>query len=52
VTFEKYPFAQDKQRGIWTAPDGSKIAWFKDADGNVLSVGQHPSSAALSDNRS
>ena len=41
VTFEKYPFAQDKDRGIWTAPGGSKIAWFKDPDGNVLSVGQH-----------
>src|SRR5262245_291308 len=41
VTFEKYPFVQDKERGIWSAPGGSKIAWFKDPDGNVLSISQH-----------
>jgi len=41
VETEKYPFAQDKNRGIWTTPDGSKVAWFKDPDGNVLSVSQH-----------
>lgn len=41
VTLEKYPFVQDKERGIWTTPDGSKVAWFKDPDGNVLSVSQH-----------
>ncbi len=41
VTFEKYPFIQDAERGIWTAPTGDKVAWFKDPDGNVLSVSQH-----------
>ena len=41
VAFEKYPFAQDQERGIWTAPGGSKVAWFKDPDGNILSVSQH-----------
>jgi catechol 2,3-dioxygenase-like lactoylglutathione lyase family enzyme len=41
VVFEKYPFVQDRQRGIWTAPGGDKVAWFKDPDGNVLSVSQH-----------
>ena len=41
VAFEKYPWVQDKYLGIWTAPSGDKIAWFKDADGNVLSVSQH-----------
>ena len=41
VSFEKYPFAQDKDRGIWNAPGGSRVAWFKDPDGNVLSVSQH-----------
>jgi catechol 2,3-dioxygenase-like lactoylglutathione lyase family enzyme len=41
VAFDKYPFVQDKERGIWTAPGGSKIAWFKDPDGNVLSVSEH-----------
>jgi len=41
IEFDKYPFVQDKERGIWTAPDGSKVAWFKDPDGNVLSVSEH-----------
>ena len=41
VATEKYPFVQDKDCGIWTTPDGSKVAWFKDPDGNVLSVSQH-----------
>ena len=41
VAFEKYPFVQDQERGIWTAPGGNKVAWFKDPDGNVLSVSQH-----------
>jgi predicted enzyme related to lactoylglutathione lyase len=41
VVFDKYPFVQDKERGIWTAPGGSKVAWFKDPDGNVLSVSEH-----------
>ncbi len=46
VTCEKYPFVQDKERGIWTTPDGNKVAWFKDPDGNVLSVSQHDGPAA------
>ena len=41
VVFEKYPFIQDKELGIWTARGGDKIAWFKDPDGNVLSVAEH-----------
>jgi len=41
VAFEKYPFVQDKHRGIWTAPNGDKVAWFKEPDGNVLGVSQH-----------
>jgi catechol 2,3-dioxygenase-like lactoylglutathione lyase family enzyme len=41
VATEKYPFVQDRERGIWTTPNGDKVAWFKDPDGNVLSVSQH-----------
>ena len=41
VETDKYPFVDDKELGIWAAPGGAKIAWFKDPDGNVLSVGQH-----------
>jgi catechol 2,3-dioxygenase-like lactoylglutathione lyase family enzyme len=42
VACEKYPFVQDRELGIWNAPGGAKVAWFKDPDGNVLSVSQHP----------
>jgi catechol 2,3-dioxygenase-like lactoylglutathione lyase family enzyme len=41
VSMEKYPFVQDRELGIWTTPTGDKVAWFKDPDGNVLSVSQH-----------
>jgi hypothetical protein len=42
VELERYPWIQDQASGIWTTPDGGKVAWFKDPDGNVLSVSQHP----------
>jgi catechol 2,3-dioxygenase-like lactoylglutathione lyase family enzyme len=42
VPVEKYPFVQDQELGIWTAPGGARIAWLKDPDGNILSVSQHP----------
>ena len=43
VTFELYPFFGDAQtaHGVWTAPGGDKIAWFKDPDGNLLSLSEH-----------
>jgi predicted enzyme related to lactoylglutathione lyase len=28
--------------GIWTAPGGARIAWFKDPDGNTLSLTEIP----------
>jgi catechol 2,3-dioxygenase-like lactoylglutathione lyase family enzyme len=42
VTFERYPFLEQDASGVWSAPDGAaKVAWFKDPDGNVLSISQH-----------
>jgi catechol 2,3-dioxygenase-like lactoylglutathione lyase family enzyme len=41
IIFEKYPFVQDQKQGIWTTPNGDKVVWFKDPDGNVLSLSQH-----------
>ena len=38
VTFERYPWMQQDASAIWTAPGGVRVAWFKDPDGNVLSV--------------
>ena len=41
VVFEKFSFFQQDELGIWTAPSGDKVAWFKDPDGNMLSVSEH-----------
>jgi predicted enzyme related to lactoylglutathione lyase len=39
VTFNIYKGFNQDEHGIWTAPGGMvRVAWFKDPDGNVLSV--------------
>jgi catechol 2,3-dioxygenase-like lactoylglutathione lyase family enzyme len=41
IRFEKYSFVEQDELGIWSSPDGrTQIAWFKDPDGNVLSIAQ------------
>jgi catechol 2,3-dioxygenase-like lactoylglutathione lyase family enzyme len=42
VHFERFGMKQD-ELGIWTAPGGDQVAWFKDPDGNVLSLSRHVS---------
>jgi len=41
VQFERFGFFKQDDLGIWTAPTGDKVAWFKDPDGNMLSISQH-----------
>jgi len=41
VTFLRYGHFDQDKRGIWEAPDGARIAWFQDPDGNTLSISQH-----------
>jgi len=41
VHFEVFGFFKQDGLGIWTSPTGDKVAWFKDPDGNTLSVSQH-----------
>ncbi len=43
VRFEQWglPFMKQDEHGVWTPPNGDRVAWFKDADGNVLSISQH-----------
>lgn len=43
ATFEHYPGMRQDAQGIHTFPNGDKVAWFKDPDGNVLSISQHVS---------
>lgn len=44
VAFTRYPNMGQDERGICTFPNGDKVAWFKDPDGNVLSISQHAAS--------
>lgn len=41
VAMERYTFFQQDARGVWKAPDGTQVAWFRDPDMNLLSVVQH-----------
>ncbi|HEV7904992.1 MAG TPA: VOC family protein [Pyrinomonadaceae bacterium] len=42
VRCERYEWLEQDEPGIWSAPSGAKIAWFKDPDGNTLSLTQFP----------
>ena len=40
VHFERYPDMGQDEEGVCTFPSGDKVAWFKDPDGNLLSLSQ------------
>jgi catechol 2,3-dioxygenase-like lactoylglutathione lyase family enzyme len=40
VSFEVYPGMHQDARGVWQAPGGARVAWFKDPDGNTLSLSE------------
>ena len=42
VIFERQRGVPQDELGIWTVPDGAQVAWFKDPDGNLLSLTQYP----------
>jgi catechol 2,3-dioxygenase-like lactoylglutathione lyase family enzyme len=42
VIMERFAFLPPDADGIWSAPDGTKVAWFRDADANLLSLVQEP----------
>ncbi len=41
VKFEKYNSLKQDDLGIWISPSKARIAWFKDPDGNLLSLTQY-----------
>jgi catechol 2,3-dioxygenase-like lactoylglutathione lyase family enzyme len=50
VKFEHFPGMDQDEIGIWTTPDGHQVAWFKDPDGNTLSLTQfRPGKSEISD---
>jgi catechol 2,3-dioxygenase-like lactoylglutathione lyase family enzyme len=42
IVFERYDFLEQDDLGVWHSPSGAKVAWFKDPDGNLLSLTEMP----------
>lgn len=40
VNAKRYAHFDQDARGIWTADDGTRVFWFQDPDGNLLSLSQ------------
>jgi len=40
VRFERFPGMNQDAQGIWQSPSGARVAWFKDPEGNILSITQ------------
>jgi len=40
VTLERYPGMQQDELGIWNSPSSARVGWFKDPDGNTVSITQ------------
>lgn len=41
VVFERYRALEQDPLGIWESPSGARIAWFKDPEGNILSITEY-----------
>lgn len=42
VVFERFDGVPHDENGTVISPDGARVAWFRDPDGNILSVVQFP----------
>jgi catechol 2,3-dioxygenase-like lactoylglutathione lyase family enzyme len=42
VRFERFAGMEQDEAGVWTAPSHARIAWFRDPDGNLLSLTEFP----------
>jgi catechol 2,3-dioxygenase-like lactoylglutathione lyase family enzyme len=42
VRFERFAGLAQDDNGIWASPTGARVAWFRDPDGNILSISEHP----------
>ena len=41
VVFARFEGLEHDDDAVWTAPGGAKIAWFRDPDGNTLSITEY-----------
>ena len=44
VAMARFPGLPLDADGVWDTPDGTRVAWFQDPDGNTLSIHQPPKS--------
>jgi len=42
VEFQQYEGMNQDELGVWSAPSGTRVAWFRDPDGNTLAIHQAP----------
>jgi catechol 2,3-dioxygenase-like lactoylglutathione lyase family enzyme len=42
IRFERYDGLPQDEAGVWESPAGVRVAWFRDPDGNTLSLTQWP----------
>ena len=40
ISFERSTGTAQDETGVWTSPSGARVVWFKDLDGNTLSITQ------------
>jgi len=40
VAFDRFDGVEQDELGVWRSPGGAQVAWFKDPDGNTLSLTQ------------
>ena len=40
VSMERFPGLEQDAAGVWVSPNDARIAWFRDPDGNLLSLTQ------------
>jgi len=40
IRVERYVGMSQDKLGVWTSPSGARVVWFKDPDGNILSLSQ------------
>ncbi len=46
IPTERFGFIEQDDAGIWWTPNGDGVAWFKDPDGNTLSLTQFAKNSA------
>jgi catechol 2,3-dioxygenase-like lactoylglutathione lyase family enzyme len=42
VEFQRYEGMTQDVLGVWSAPSGTRVAWFRDPDGNTLAIHEAP----------